>query len=207
MLGVSALLLDHFNDYSTDQIKDLLATIHKTVQKSYNLLEDTLLWASIQSEKINYSPILTDISVYLAEIIDIFEPVAEIKSIKLENKTKKVVNAYVDIYMFKAIVRNLISNAIKFTKRQGKIELTASQSGSTIVVKVKDNGIGMRQEAIDKLFHFSYSHTTVGTANEIGTGLGLMLCKEFVDKHNGTIWVESEIDKGTTVSVSLPLPE
>lgn len=207
LLGITELLLEHFSEYSADELKEFLSTIHKTVQKTYSLLEDTLLWASGQSENSKYSPVLMDISVYLAEIIDIYEPVAEMKSITLENKTKEVLNAYVDIYMFKAIVRNLISNAIKFTNKQGKIELSAIQSGSTIVVKVKDNGVGMRQEAIDKLFNFSSTHSSVGTANEMGTGLGLLLCKDFVDKHGGSIWVESEIDKGTTVSFSLPLPD
>ncbi len=207
LLGITELMLEQFNDMSSDDKLEMISTINKTLQKTYALLEDTLMWASVQSEKISFSPCHTDISVYLDEIVDIMKPVAEMKSITLENKVKEPLNAFVDIYMFKAIIRNLISNAIKFTNKGGRVDLSATKKDSCLLVSIKDTGIGMVQEAIDKLFHFSSTVSTMGTANEMGTGLGFMLCKDFVERHGGEIWVESVIKKGTIVHFSLPIPD
>ncbi len=206
LLGLTEFLLESFKTMSTDEIEHILTGIYKVSRKTFTLLEDTLLWASVQSKRITYSPCFTDISAFMTEVKEILEPVARFKNIALENKTKEEVMAYVDVYMFKAILRNLISNAIKFTNEHGKIEISASQIGSDTIVKVNDNGVGIKQEVIDSLFSSSLSVSSLGTANEIGTGLGLMLCKDFVDKHDGKIWIESEINKGTTVSFSLPNP-
>lgn len=206
LLGLTELLLESFREMSADEMEDMLTGIYKTSQKTFTLLEDTLLWASVQSKKITYSPCFTDLSVFMTEVKEILEPVARFKNITLENKTKEELMAYVDIYMFKAVLRNLISNAIKFTNEHGKIEISASQIGSETVVRVDDNGVGMNQETIDSLFSISPAISYIGTANEIGTGLGLKLCKDFIDKHGGKIWVKSEIDKGTTVYFSLPNP-
>jgi signal transduction histidine kinase len=106
--------------------------------------------------------------------------------------------------MLKAILRNLISNAIKFTNVDGKIEISAKHSHSVTTIKVSDNGIGIKPEIMEKLFSFSYIHSTKGTANESGTGLGLLLCKEFVEKQGGKIWIDTEVNKGTTVSFTIP---
>ena len=108
--------------------------------------------------------------------------------------------------MFKAILRNLVSNAIKFTNPNGEVEISAFHTGSETIIKITDNGIGMKQETINKLFSFPPVNSSIGTANETGTGLGLMLCKDFIDKHGGKIWVESALDNGTIVSFSIPDP-
>lgn len=206
LLGFTELLSEKLHELTTQEIDTIATTINNTAQKTFTLLEDTLLWASVQSKKITYSPGLANISNIMTEVTEILEPVAQFKNIRLENNTKEELNTNVDIYMFKAILRNLISNAIKFTNKNGKIEISASHVGSNTVVKVTDNGVGMKQEVIDKLFSFSRTNSSIGTANEAGTGLGLILCKDFVDKHNGKIWVESNIGEGTTVSFSIPNP-
>jgi len=206
LLGLTELLSQNLQELPAEEIETIVTSINNTAQKTFALLEDTLLWASVQSKKITYSPVFTNIAAIMTEVTDILEPVAQFKNITLENKTEEELNAHVDIYMFKAILRNLISNAIKFTNEQGKIEISASQIDSNTVICVKDNGVGMKQEVIDKLFSFSPANSSIGTANETGTGLGLMLCKDFVDKHSGKIWVKSIIDKGTTVSFSIPNP-
>ena len=109
-----------------------------------------------------------------------------------------------DVYMLKAILRNLVSNAIKFTNNGGKIEIAASHDNSSTSISVSDNGIGIKPQVLEKLFNIVSIHSSKGTANELGTGLGLLLCKEFVDKHGGKIWIESEENKGTKVSFTLP---
>jgi len=209
LLGLTELLSQNLKELPAEEIEAIVKSINNTAQKTFTLLEDTLLWASVQSSKITYSPVFTNITTIMNEVSEILEPVAQFKNITLENEIKEELNAFVDIYMFKAILRNLISNAIKFTNEQGKIEISAANIDSNTIIKVTDNGVGMKQELIDKLFSFSsdsIANSSIGTANETGTGLGLMLCKDFVDKHNGKIWVESKINKGTTVSFSLPNP-
>lgn len=206
LLGLSELLTENLSNFSSEEIKTIVSSIYDTAQKTFSLLEDTLLWASVQSKKITFSPVSTNTSAIIEEVIEILEPVAKFKDIEIKTNLNKELYANIDIYMFKAILRNLISNAIKFTDNNGKIEISAFHANSKTVIKVTDNGTGMKQETIDKLFSFSPVNSSKGTANESGTGLGLMLCKDFIDKHCGKIWVESTIGKGTTVSFSLPDP-
>lgn len=206
LLGLAELLSQNLSKFSSEEIQTFVSTIYDTAQKTFALLEDTLLWASFQSKKITFSPVLTNISTIIEEVIEILEPVAQFKKIDLKNEPIDELYANIDIYMFKAILRNLVSNAIKFTNPNGEVEISAFHTGSDTVIKITDNGIGMKQETINKLFSFSPVNSSIGTANETGTGLGLMLCKDFIDKHGGKIWVESALDNGTIVSFSIPDP-
>jgi len=204
LLGLTELLSVKLQELPPEEIKTIVTSINNTAQKTFTLLEDTLLWASVQSQKITYSPVFTNIDDIIKEVTEILEPVAQFKNITLEYDSTDEHQASIDIYMFKAILRNLISNAIKFTNQLGRIKISASHIDNNTVVKVTDNGVGMKQEIIDKLFSYSPSNSSKGTDNEAGTGLGLMLCKDFVDKHSGKIWIESTPGKGTTVSFSIP---
>lgn len=206
LLGLSELLTENLSKFSSEEIKTIVSTIYETAQKTFSLLEDTLLWASFQSKKITFSPLPTNTSTIIEEVIEILEPVAKFKDIEIKTNLNEELRTNIDIYMFKAILRNLISNAIKFTNKNGRIDISAVHTDSKIIIKVSDNGVGMKQETIDKLFNFSPVNSSKGTANESGTGLGLMLCKEFIDKHRGKIWVESTLGKGTTVRFSIPDP-
>lgn len=204
LLGLTELLSVKLQELPPEEIKTIVTSINNTAQKTFTLLEDTLLWASVQSQKITYSPVFTNIDDIIKEVTEILEPVAQFKNITLEYDSTDEHQASIDIYMFKAILRNLISNAIKFTNQQGRIKISASHIDSNTIVQVEDNGVGIEQEVIDKLFSFYPSNSSKGTANEAGTGLGLMLCKDFVDKHSGKIWIESTLGKGTIVSFSIP---
>jgi signal transduction histidine kinase len=206
LLGLTEFLYENVSKLSLKEIENIASTIYNTSDKTFTLLEDTLLWASVQSKKITYTPLFTNIATFIKEVIEILEPIAQNKNITLENHVKDELQANIDIYMFKAILRNLISNAIKFTNNNGKIIISALHTDSKTVIKVTDNGIGMKQEVIDKLFNFSPVNSSSGTSNETGTGLGLMLCKDFIDKHCGKIWVDSILGEGTTVSFSIPDP-
>jgi len=205
LLGFVGLLKKNLHVYSIEKIEKMVESIDCVSRRTYDLLEETLLWASVQSKKTIYSPSIVNIDAAITEVINILEPIAKLKNIKIEYVDKKEIQLNIDIYMFKAILRNLISNAIKFTREGGNIEILAAYTESETTIKVSDNGVGMRPEFIKTLFDFSYFQSNKGTANEVGTGLGLILCKEFVVKHGGKIWIESTINKGTVVSFTLPV--
>ena len=127
------------------------------------------------------------------------------KKISLDCTIQDNLAAFADADMVKAVMRNLVSNSIKFTYPGGSIKISSEQTDSIVTISVSDNGIGIDPETLSKLFAISTSITTSGTAKETGTGLGLLLCKEFVEKHNGKIWCESEVGKGSIFRFTLPL--
>ncbi len=204
LLGYSELLKEELADHPNEETRKTINTICTITQKTYELLQDTLLWANVMSKNLTYSPTLADTSEIISEVVNILEPSANAKSIVLEHITGNESVVYADIYMLKAILRNLVSNAIKFTKKGGRIQISAVHNLDVTVIKVADNGVGMKQETMEKLFNITSLQSSKGTDNEIGTGLGLLLCKEFIDKHNGKIWVNSNEGKGTEISFSLP---
>jgi len=187
-----------------EKAEEIAKIVYHTALKTNELLEDTLLWASFQSKKITFTPVRTNVSEVVSEVIDILEPNAKMKNISVESSIEKQVHVTSDVYMLKAILRNLISNAIKFTNLGGRIEVSAIQTSEQTTIKVSDNGVGIKPEVLAKLFSFSAVQSSPGTANEKGTGLGLLLCKEFVEKHGGKIWIDSVVDKGTVVNFTLP---
>jgi signal transduction histidine kinase len=204
LLGFAQLLRNNLRDYPIDKTEKMVESIYTTVKSTYELLEDTLLWASIQSKKITFSPAIINITEVFSEVIKILGPSANAKNATITHTLIDELYVNTDVYMLKAILRNLISNAIKFSNEGGKIEISALHNDSHTTIKISDNGVGINPDAMGKLFTFTPNRSTKGTANETGTGLGLLLCKEFVDKHDGKIWVESIVDKGTTVSFTIP---
>jgi signal transduction histidine kinase len=204
LLGFSELLREELRDYPKQEVKEMVNTICHTVQKTYDLLQDTLLWANVMSKNLTFNPSLVNVSEVICEVANILEPSANVKSICIEYNSGKELMVYADAYMLKAVLRNLVSNAIKFTKKGGKIQISAIHDKDITILKVADNGVGMKPDILDKLFNIASLQSSEGTDNETGTGLGLLLCKEFVDKHNGKIWVNSIVDEGTEISFSLP---
>lgn len=207
LLGFSEILKEKLHIYPLEKIKRMIDSIYEIAKTTHELLEDTLLWACSQSEKITFNPCLKNLSEIILEVIEIHSPVAKAKKIHLECVLKDEIHVITDVYMLKAILRNLISNAIKFTRENGKVEISAKHYQTVTEINVKDNGIGIKPEVLDKLFSFTSIHPAFGTANEKGTGLGLMLCKEFVEKHGGKIWINSMGDTGTTVTFTIPDPK
>jgi signal transduction histidine kinase len=162
------------------------------------------MWARTQSGKIPFIPqklIFTDIC---KDILENLRLIAEEKSITINCNPENGIIIFADNDMLKAILRNLVSNAIKFTNYNGEININAEQTHSSITISVSDNGIGIPHDTLIKLFDISQIQTTTGTANEKGTGLGLMLCKQFVEKHGGNIWVVSEYGKGSEFKFTMP---
>ena len=169
------------------------------------MLNNLLQWAKSQSGNTNFTPNTLDLKPIIIEIFDILKSTAEIKNISLNYNESIQVEVYADKDMLKTVLRNLICNGIKFSNTNGEINISAKQKQNLIEITVLDNGVGMNEEIRSKLFEFGKNLTTSGTANEKGSGLGLILCKEFVDKHGGQIWIESEVGKGSAFRFSLPL--
>lgn len=154
-------------------------------------------WSRTQTGRMEFKPEKLEIISLIEREIELLNDSARQKKITIETELPKRSYAMIDPSMFMTIVRNLISNAIKFTGLDGTIRISVIESEQYAEIAVSDNGIGIKKENIENLFHIEKVQSTPGTQNEKGTGLGLILCKEFVDKHGGKIWVESESGKGS----------
>jgi PAS domain S-box-containing protein len=205
ILGLSELLADNIHMYNIDTIEKFVNNINKSAKFTFNLLEDLLLWAQSQSGKITYEPQKLVFTSICMEILETLNPIASEKNIAITLAATEGLTIYADRDMLKTIVRNLIANAIKFTNADGSINVIAEKNHENMLVSVKDNGIGIKKADLPKLFDISVMHSTVGTAGEKGTGLGLLLCKEFVERHGGRFWVESEVGRGSDFKFTLPV--
>lgn len=187
-----------------DKIKFILM-MKDSATNIYNLLENLLTWSRLQRGNIVYDPMPYCIYDVLYDSMKILEQNSMLKKINISIDADKKLRSSFDVNMISMIVINLLTNAIKFTKENGNILLSATATEGNIVVSVKDDGVGIPSSKLSKLFRIDSNVCTIGTANEKGTGLGLILCKEFIDKHNGNIWVESNVNQGSTFYFSIPI--
>jgi PAS domain S-box-containing protein len=205
LLGFSDVL--HVSSQKGDYQKTELyaGLIHETAQQTYSLLENLLEWSNSQRGKTQFEPAIIDLKPLIDDTTKLLQNIAETKNITLENKISSNIVAFADGNMLTTVVRNLVSNAIKFTNPGGIIKIEALFDDTKTDILITDNGIGMEKEVLDKLFKIEHSVSTPGTNDETGTGLGLILCKELIDKHNGSIQVESSLGKGSCFTISLPM--
>jgi len=205
LLGFSDILNTNFDNFDKEKQKKYIKIISESATNSYKLLENLLTWSRSQMGKITFSPSVQNVSNLIDDVIIQYSQVAEKKSIKIKNNVSCVQNAFVDKQMFLTILRNLISNAIKFSNKGGLIEINSKIEQEFIMFSVIDNGIGISKEDLSKLFSINEKVSTKGTDNEDGTGLGLILCKEFIEKHGGKIRAESEYRKGSKFIFTIPV--
>ncbi|MFH0842184.1 MAG: ATP-binding protein [Bacteroidota bacterium] len=205
LLGLSELLAEDIRNLNTDEIENLVNKINKTARTTYDLLEDILKWARAQQGKLPFNPHMLKITDICNSVLETLIPAGDAKDIRINYSETKETEVFADPDMLKTVLRNLVSNAIKFTNRGGSIKISAEENSGIVLISVSDNGIGIPPENITKLFDISEVLTTKGTADETGTGLGLLLCKEFVEKHGGKIRVESEVGKGSNFKFTLPI--
>jgi two-component system sensor histidine kinase/response regulator len=205
ILGILYLLEDNLQKLSGEQIEQHVKAVSKSAQKVYNLLEDILLWVRAQSGKLPFIPENLGLANLVNEVIDYLEPSLNMKEQKFQLLVKKDVLVFADRNMLQTILRNLIYNAIKFTNKGGRISISANINDVEVTVIVTDTGVGMIREQIEQLFDNTEIIPTLGTEKEKGTGLGLLICKEFIETHGGKIWVESEPGKGSDFKFTLPL--
>ena len=200
---VSVLELTQSNTMETRSQEAVFKDISKHVDETYRLLDNLLRWAKNQMQKMVASPISFDIQAECAVITDILMTNASAKKITLTNHTYKQ-NVYADKDMFSVVLRNLTTNAIKFTPEGGEVTITSELSENMAIISVKDTGIGMTQEVQKNLFKLSATKSQLGTYNEVGTGLGLVLCADFIKANGGEIWFTTKEGEGSTFFFSFP---
>ncbi len=204
--GYSEVILDDIDELSKEEIKEFAGNIHKSAKNIQNLLENLLQWSRMQTGGITFNPNTIKLSDVVEEIVDLYQVNATRKKITLVNDLDNDYPLIADKFMLNTILRNLVSNSIKFTKKYGKITISAKENPSKkeVEITVTDTGLGMSEEIKNKLFKIDEHVSTKGTEKEKGTGLGLILSKEFVEKHGGKIWVESELGIGSKFKFTMP---
>jgi len=205
ILGFSELLIENVKDFKVAESEMFLGLIYSSAKNTLILLDNLLNWAKTQTGKIIIQPEKIILSSIIQETIEISNSAAKIKNIAIKYNQSDEVEVYADKDMLKTVLRNLISNAIKFTKSGGDVNVFVISKHNKVEISISDNGVGINDETRKKLFDASINLTSWGTANEKGSGLGLVLCKEFVEKLGGNIWVESEEGKGSDFKFTLPL--
>jgi PAS domain S-box-containing protein len=204
IIGFSSLLAEQIQEKNYEGIEEYAGIIQNSSHRAMDLLMNLLEWSSSQTGRMEFNPEYTEMVSLINDVMELSRGAALQKSITISKNFPQRSIAFADKEMTSAILRNLISNAVKFTKPGGEIVITTEQSQNELTVTVHDNGVGIKKNVIEKLFRIDENYSTLGTQNEKGTGLGLILCKEFVEKQGGKIWVKSEPGKGTSFSFTLP---
>jgi PAS domain S-box-containing protein len=187
------------------EVKAIIESMKKSASNIYSLLENLLEWSRLVRNRMDFTPEKFNLKHKIEACIGILSENADKKRIEMEINVPDDIEVIADNHMFDGIIRNLVSNAIKFTPVGGKVSVTADhKSDHSIEVKISDSGIGMTPELKSKLFQLSEKTNRPGTEGEPSSGLGLLLCKEFIEKHGGEIWVESEVGRGSTFSFTIP---
>ncbi|MCF8231270.1 MAG: cache domain-containing protein [Bacteroidales bacterium] len=206
--GFADLLKEEYDNYDEEERKEMIKNIITSTDNMAKLLQNLLEWSRSQMGRLSFNPVAFQPGEIIKENIELMKSQAAHKQIQLNyEKTAEPQPVYADKKMISTVLRNIISNAIKFSYPNGKITIRAEQEDNNCRVDIEDNGIGMTEEEKDKIFDVGEKFKKTGTSDEKGTGLGLILVKEFVEKNNGTIHVESTPNQGTTFSFTLPLSE
>lgn len=200
---ISQVLDESIDDFTKRQLKHYIKSINDTTNNINGLVENLLNWARAQTNKIEYNPKKIDLHTIIIQNINLLKTNIENKNINIENKIKENTNIYADINLITTVIRNLLANAVKFTNKNGKITFSVTESNDFLKISVKDTGIGINKNDLEKLFRIDIDTKSIGNSSEKGTGLGLILCKEFIEKSGGTINVTSELEKGTTFIFSI----
>jgi len=204
ILGFSDLLVEQMKDKDMSRIEKYAEIIQESSRRAMDLLMNLMEWTRSQTGRIEFIPEWFNMSDLIHAVIPLLNDAATSKQIQIEMQLLPQVLVLADKSMISTVLRNLIFNAIKFTHPGGRIIVSVVQNPEELVVAVKDTGIGMTDVTLRNLFRIDSSISTPGTANEKGTGLGLILCKEFIEKHNGKIWATSSPGRGSSFYFSLP---
>ena len=204
LLSISEMIHENYDLVEDQEKRTGIKKVHESVKHIYTLLENLLTWSKSQTNKIDFHAEIFNLTDLVEQSICLYSASAEKKEIKiiLLNSEKNL--AFADQNMCSLIIRNLINNAIKFSEPKSQIEIDIQDKNDFLEVQITDHGIGIAKENIDKLFRIDLKYKSTGTAGEKGTGLGLLLCKEFVESNGGKIWVESTLGEGSTFHLHIP---
>jgi PAS domain S-box-containing protein len=204
LFGLLDMVREDFDEIGVDEVKENLELMNEILRNLFQLLEDLLEWGRIQRNVFDFSPANENISQTIKNVVDLYSINAKNKGINLILDIPAKLFVEFDKKMISTVVRNLLTNAIKFTEPRGTIKITAKDEAHQIIISVEDTGVGISNNNLHRLFNLTEYFSTKGTNNESGTGLGLILCKEFIEKHNGKMTVETELKKGSIFSFSIP---
>jgi signal transduction histidine kinase len=204
LIGFSELLMNKYDVFNEEERRQLFVMINNSSKKAHTLLDNLLQWSSTQTGALETKPELFDIVELINDNIGLLEGSTREKKIKLKYLKTSMVMVYADKNMISAVLRNFVNNAIKFTPQGGAITIKINSKGEKVEISVADTGVGMTNDLLKNLFIIDKYKSTPGTANEKGSGLGLLICKEFVEKNHGSITVTSELQKGSTFTFTLP---
>ena len=204
LLSFSEFLIEDIDELSKEEIKSFAEKIHESAKNVFTLLENLLQWSRIQSGKIPYQPSNFNISFKINQVISLLADNAVNKKVRLVNEVSPNAVVFADEDMIFSVIQNLLSNAIKFSNENGSVVFRSLIKASSIDISITDSGVGIKEEDLPKLLRIDVHHTTYGTKDEKGSGLGLILCKEMLDRNRGKIHVESKVGAGTTFTFTLP---
>ena len=203
LMGISQMISEDMSRMTLEEINEMTRTIHHSTQNLNKLIENLLSWSRLQMGTFEVSPRELNLKEVSSNVVNILKLSANEKNIVIQNNVTEA-NLFADEDCTKTILRNLINNAIKFTERDGVIKLSSKADNSFVEISVEDNGVGISKTTLKKLFSITEKVSEIGTEKEVGTGLGLILCKELVEKNNGKIWVESKLGNGSKFTFTLP---
>jgi len=205
LLGITQFLQDSYDEMSEQERKEMIHVAKNSANNIFELLDGLLEWSRAKSGRMEFAPSIVNLHESSLHVIQILIQNAKNKNIDISNYIEEGISVFADEKMLRTILRNLLANAIKFTPKDGKIIIESKITEEQIEISVSDNGIGMNEKDISKLFKIEVHHTTLGTENESGTGVGLILCQELVENNGGIIWAESELGKGSVFKFTLPI--
>jgi PAS domain S-box-containing protein len=203
-LGLTKMMSENINSFTLVELQDISKQMQLSAGNLYKLLENLLEWSRMQRGAIEFNPEVCSLNYLVNENLNIQSNVLKLKEIQLINNIPEKTDVFADIQMLNTVLRNFITNAIKFTNRKGSIEIGVTTTNQFTEIYLKDSGIGMDEFTKSNLFKVDEKVSRLGTEDEPSTGLGLLLCKDFIEKHNGSIRVESEVDQGSTFYIKLP---
>lgn len=207
LIGFTNLLIDAWSEKDDNEKLEIISLLNNTATRTYNMLCDLLNWAHAQSNKYNFEPTNFSLNSALDDIYNFYEPQAKQKNIRLIYPEIETLHVFADIDTVKTVLRNIVNNAIKFTFAGGFITISAIKEGNKALVSVSDTGKGIDPKYHGEIFEISKDKIQSGTANERGTGLGLLICKEYITRNGGKIWFESTVGHGTQMYFTLKLAE
>ena len=205
IIGFSELLAKHTKSTATPESDIYIDFIQSSAKQTLTLLENLLIWAKSQTGQNPFNPIAINLSMMIRYAVDLSRSAANLKKIELNFIETDKVEVFADMNMLNTILRNLISNAIKYSHEQGVITISTLINNEKVEIRISDTGVGMSKETLNGIFAIDTTTTTAGTANEKGTGLGLVLCKELIEVQGGSISVQSEKGLGSEFCITLPL--
>jgi signal transduction histidine kinase/ligand-binding sensor domain-containing protein len=204
ILGFASMLQEEYNDLDEEERREMVAQIINSSNLAVSLLNQLLDWISLQTGRMPFSPMPLNLAENVKDISDLLKSLADSKDIRIESRIPENITVFADRNMLQSILRNLVGNAIKFTDRDGKVTLEATQRNSHTEISITDNGVGMDQETLEKILAKEKTVTTKGTGKEMGSGLGLVMTREMINRHGGELTGKSKIKRGTTFTFSLP---